>query len=273
MEWEARDLPENNVTDVHPLKELATLVVGIAIATVVLTLLVAAVLDLGVRMLPTEWEARLFSGLWTEMEADEDERLASAGALLERLGTHWPENPYDLQLFIIDSEDPNAFALPGGAIGVTQGLLDSVDSENELAFVLAHELGHFNGRHHLRGISRSIAITMVLAAVTGGSSGTLLTQWVAEITQLGFAREHEREADRFGLEIVADEYRHVGGATHFFEKLGEIHADAEASPMGAWLSTHPISPERVSAMKRLAHQRHWRVEGDLTALDPSFGAR
>ena len=273
MEWEPRDLPENNVTDVHPLKELATLVVGIAIATVILTLLVAGVLDLGVRLLPTEWEARLFSGLWTEMEAEEDVRLAAVHDLLARLGAHWAENPYDLKLFIIDSEDPNAFALPGGAIGVTQGLLDSVDSENELAFVLAHELGHFSGRHHLRGISRSVAITLVLATVTGGSSGTLLTQWVAEITQLGFAREHEREADRFGLEIVADEYRHVAGATHFFEKLGEIRAEDEASPMGAWLSTHPISPERIAAMQRLAQRRHWRIDGDLTALDPSFGAR
>ena len=273
MEWEPRDLPENNVTDVHPLKELLTLVVGIAIATVLLTLLIAGVLDFGVRMLPTEWEARLFSGLWTDMEADDDERLASVRSLLDRLGTHWEENPYELQLFIIDSEDPNAFALPGGAIGITQGLLDTVDSENELAFVLAHELGHFNGRHHLRGVSRSVAITMVLAVVTGGSSGTLLTQWVAEITGLGFAREHEREADRFGLELVAGEYEHVGGATHFFEKLGEIHAEEEASRMGAWLATHPISPERVSAMKRLARTRHWRVDGELTTLDPSFGAR
>ena len=273
MEWEPRDLPENNVTDVHPLKELATLVFGIALATVLLTFLIAAFLDVGVRALPTSWEARIFSELWSDLEIDDDERLESVEALLARLTRHWPENPYDLRLFVIESEDPNAFALPGGAIGVTQGLLDSVESENELAFVLAHELGHFDGRHHMRAISRSLVISTVLGAVTGGASGTLLTQWTSEITQLGFARDHEREADQFGLAIVAREYDHVAGATDFFEKLAIENDEARLGQLDAWLSTHPMSPERVSAMKRHARKHRWRSNGPLTALDPSFAAR
>ena len=272
MQWEPRDLPENNVTDVHPLRELVVLVGGIAAATVVLTLALALVIDGIVRVLPPEWEARAFSGLWNELDATADDRHPAVKELLDRLAVHWTDNPYELQLFIIDSPDPNAFALPGGAIGVTRGLLDDAESENELAFVLAHELGHFEGRHHLRGISRSLAVSLVLGAVTGGSSGTLLTQWISNVTGLGFAREHEREADRFGLGVVVAEYGHTAGATDFFEKL----PDAEAGSVGrmkAWLATHPVSPERIAALKRAARKEGWRPQGDLVPLDPEVWRR
>ena len=266
MEWEPRDLPENNVTDVHPLRELVVLLAGIAGATVVLTVALAFAIDGIVRVLPPEWEARVFSGLWDELDTAPDRRQPEVQQLLERLSGHWEENPYELRLFVIDSPDPNAFALPGGAIGVTQGLLDVAESENELAFVLAHELGHFEGRHHLRGLSRSLALGLVLGAITGGSSGTLLTQWVSNLTQLGFAREHEREADRFGLAIVVDEYGHTAGATDFFEKLPDMDPGV-FDRMAAWLATHPVSPERIAALKRSAHVEGWRRSGELTPLD------
>lgn len=268
MEWEPRDLPENNVTDVHPLRELSVLLAGVAAATVVLTLVLAIAIDGIVRVLPPEWEAKVFSGLWEDLGSESDDvREASAQALLDRLSVRWTGNPYELRLFVIDTPEPNAFALPGGAVGVTAGLLDAAESENELAFVLAHEMGHFERRHHLRGLSRSLAVGLVLGAVTGGSSGTLLTQWVANITQLGFAREHELEADRFGLAIVVDEYGHTAGATDFFEKLGDAEREAGSlGRMGQWLATHPVSPERISALKRTAHQEGWRSRGERTPL-------
>lgn len=267
MEWEPRDLPENNVTDVHPLRELVVLLAGITAATVLLTGALALFIDVAVRYLPADWEAALFSDFWGEVEAVEDERQDRARELLGRLAEHWDENPYQLQLFVVDESEPNAFALPGGAIGVTQGLLDEVESENELAFVLAHELGHFQGRHHLRGVSRSLAVGLVLALATGGSSGTLVTQWVSNLTQLGFAREHELEADRFGLGIVVAEYGHTGGAADFFRRLpgndvGGLHR------MGKWLATHPVSPERISELERVARREGWRSRGALTPLYP-----
>lgn len=271
MDWEPRDFPENNVTDVHPLKELVTLVAGIAAATIILTLAIAFTLDIGMRALPAAWEARLFDGLWSDLDEVDDERHAAAVRLVDELALDWPENPYTFQVFILDSPDPNAFALPGGAIGVTRGLLDSVESENELAFVLAHEIGHFSGRHHLRGISRTLAVTVVLGAVTGGASGTMLTQWVSEVTQLGFAREHEEEADRFGLDLVEKRFGHVNGATGFFQKLPDANAGT-AGRLGAWFATHPVSPKRISDLRRLARDRGWRASGELTPLDPSFYA-
>ena len=267
MEWEPRDLPENNVTDTHPLREFAVLLVGIGAATVVLTIILAFTIDGIVRILPAEWEARAFGGLWKELDPVEDERLPEAAVLLERLSGHWPENPYALHLFVIDAPEPNAFALPGGAIGITSGLLDATESENELAFVLAHELGHFESRHHLRGLSRSLAVGLVLGAATGGSSGTLLTQWISSVTQLGFAREHELEADRFGLGIVAREYGHTAGATDFFEKLPDS-GQKRLGRMEQWLATHPVSPERIDALRRLALERGWPNHGELTPLYP-----
>ena len=76
MKWEPRDLPENNVTDVHPLRELIVLLAGIGLATVVLTLALALVIDGIVRVLPPEWEARAFSGLWSDLDTTGDPRTS-----------------------------------------------------------------------------------------------------------------------------------------------------------------------------------------------------
>lgn len=91
-------------------------------------------------------------------------------ALLERLVASWPEAPFTFELALVEEEEPNAMALPGGAILLTSGLLETVDSENGLAFVLAHELGHYAHRDHLRSLSRGLALGAVMALVTGSGS-------------------------------------------------------------------------------------------------------
>ena len=272
MEWEPRELPENNVTDVHPLRELATLVAGIVAVAAVATLVVAFTVDVAVRALPASWEARLFGDLFQgQATVADDPRRAAAAALLDRLDQVGEESPYTFHLFVIDQGEPNAFAFPGGAVGVTTGLLERVESENELAFVLAHELGHFAGRHHLRGISRSVAVALVMGAIFGVGDDAL-PAFVSSLTELGFGREHEREADRFALERLAAHYGHVAGASDFFGRLPDADGDGALARGAAWLSTHPTSPDRVAAVTRFARERGWRVRGPLTPLAPEFRA-
>jgi len=257
-----------NVSPTHPLKEAAQLVVGTCLLFALAVGLIASGVDLIVRLVPPSAESRVFRSLGAELMARTtndglDEPAKRLQGLLDRLASHWPDAPYQFRVGITRSEDPNAVALPGGLILVTSALLDQAESENELAFVLGHELGHFRGRHHLRRLGRSVVWGMVLAVALGSTQTTPdLATLSGGLAARGFDREHERQADRFGLELVQAEYGHVAGAGRFFERL-----EREASPganLTAYLSTHPSSRHRIEELRAFARERGFALDGELT---------
>ncbi|MDH3288245.1 MAG: M48 family metallopeptidase [Betaproteobacteria bacterium] len=255
-----------NVSPEHPLKEAAILISGL---TAVFTLLAAALIffvDLVVFFVPPETEARLFASWWPidlySTEA-EDPRASATRALLERLARHWPDSAYTFRLGVMEDDSPNAMALPGGLIVVTTGLLDRVGTENELAFVLGHELGHFQNRDHIQALGRGIALSMMVAAIGSGDGGGALGLTVADLTLRGFSRAQEGAADRFGLEIVQREYEHVNESWGFFDRL--LEEDATSRDLLIYLSTHPSADDRIATLKAYARERDWPLTGP-TAL-------
>jgi Zn-dependent protease with chaperone function len=252
-----------NASKTHPLVEAAWLAAAAAAAGVLLTLLALALAEAAARWLPPSFEARLFGGL--AVEAGEHPHAAGARALLARLAAGWPENPYELRLSIVDEETPNAFAVPGGAIAVTRGLLDRVESENELAFVLGHEIGHFAGRDHLQAIGRALVLSLALRAVFASVGAETVPTLASSIASRGYDREQERAADRFGLALVAREYGHVAGADRFFARLPDAKAGV-GDRAGAWLGTHPVTEERLAALHAYAREQGWPETGPLTPM-------
>jgi len=250
-------LPEDgiNVSPTYPLREAVVLVVAItgvvAVGAVLLTLLI----DRLVAFVPPSLEQRIFSGLVVEAPGDAapDPRVARVQALLERLLEHWPEHAHPVRVEVLDEALPNAFAFPGGRVILTRGLLDQVESENELAFILGHELGHYRGRDHLSGLGRGLALSLVMAALGGGAE---LAGLAAVMAQRGFDRDQEREADAFGLSLVATEYGHVAGAWDLFEHLPDPESVFERG-VGSYLATHPLDDERIAALQALARERDW----------------
>jgi predicted Zn-dependent protease len=276
-------LPDDavNVSPTHPLREAATLIVGIAVAAILVFVAIAAAVELLIPHISPALEARIFShpevvsAIVPDIEVAPDPRSAEIDRLLERIAGHWPENPYSLRAAIIADETPNAFAFPGGLVAVTTGLLAAVASENELAFVLAHEVGHFRNRDHLRGLGRGLAFAVVVGVFgVGGSAGAAELAGVAGLlASAGFSRDQESAADGFGLALVQAEYAHVGGATNFFERLPKPDNTIEREIEG-YLSTHPLSAERIDALLALVDERGWRSDGALIPLavsreDPS----
>jgi Zn-dependent protease with chaperone function len=256
-----------NVSKTHPLAEAWWLVVGAAIAGLVLTVVALAFSDVAVRWLPASVEARLFGGLaeaGTEGSGDPP-RAAAARAVLARLAAHWPENPYELHLSVLDEDTPNAFALPGGSVVVTRGLLDQAESENELAFVLGHEIGHFAGRHHLQAIGRALVLSLTLSAVFGSVGADAVPRLASDLASRGYARRQERAADRFGLGLVESEYGHVAGADRFFARLPDAKARFGDRAV-AWFVTHPVTEQRIAAIRTFAAERGWPPDGPLTPL-------
>ena len=267
MSFEPR-LPRDdvNVSKTHPLAEASWLLLGAAAAGLLLALLAFAATELVSRWLPANLEARWFGGLFESFVGDEPgeepARGEAARALLLRLAAHRPENPYAFQLGVLEDEALNAFALPGGTIVVTRGLLDAAESENELAFVLGHEIGHFAARDHLRAIGRGLILSLVLRSVVGSGAGDAVPALSAELASRGFARDQERDADAFALGLVAAEYGHVKGADHFFSRLPDADAGFGAHA-AAWFATHPVSESRIAALHDLARRRGYATEGPL----------
>ena len=186
----------------------------------------------------------------------------------------WPRigrtTPTTCGSVILEEETPNAFAIPGGLVVVTSGLLDDVKSENELAFVLGHELGHFAERHHLRGLGRGLVLQVGMSVVLGGSASEKLPMLIAELADSRFARDHEREADRFGLELVFREYGHVGGADAFFRRLPDAKAGL-GDRLGSYMASHPVSEDRIEALDEVARERGYPTEGEQVpfAVEPA----
>ena len=154
-------------------------------------------------------------------------------------------------------------ALPGGLIVVTQGLLDQVESENELAFVLGHELGHYRNRDHIRALGRGIVFSLFFSVATGSDAAHLGLK-VSDLALRGFSRKQESRADEFALALVYTQYGHVNEAWRLFERW-----DVDDNPLldlVTYLSTHPQAGDRVESLEALAIKEGWPLQGRVTAL-------
>ena len=267
MRFVAKQAKEGiNVSDTHPLVEAGALFAGLAAIFLAFTLLLIFMVELAVYFVSAEDEAKLFAD-WLPDDlvtvSHTDDRLRATQLLVDRLARHWPDTTYQFRVEIDASELSNAMALPGGLIIVTQGLLDQIESENELAFVLGHELGHFKNRDHLRALGRGLMLSVFFAVVTGNDvSGIGLT--AADLTLRGFSRQQETKADEFGLAIVHAEYGHVNEAWRLFERWAMT--DNNLIDLVTYLATHPDDGDRIADMRELARLKSWQINGEATAL-------
>lgn len=177
--------------------------------------------------------------------------LAASGSL----GHSQDGRPF--RFFLVKDPSINAFALPGGYIGVHTGLITASDRESEVMSVLAHEIGHVTQRHIARmfGQQRQTSAVMIAAAVLAAMAakgspdaamGVLsLGQTVAIREQLAFSRDAEREADRVGLQILAESGFNPTGMSSMFERLGQAGRLYDNNAP-AYLRTHPLTTERIA---------------------------
>jgi beta-barrel assembly-enhancing protease len=172
---------------------------------------------------------------------------------------------FSFELFLLRDRSVNAFALPGGYVGVHTGLIGLTSSRDELAAVLAHELTHVTQRHIARGIANSkkqnmIALASMIVGVlaasrSGGSAANAAVvggQAVAVQGQLNFSRDMEREADRIGYSVLGGAGFAPGGMAAMFEKLA-LSSRLNDSGAFPYLRSHPLTSERLGeARSRLA---------------------
>ena len=193
-------------------------------------------------------------------------------AYLEALGRRLidaSKSGQDFEFFLVRDSSLNAFALPGGFIGVHAGLIAAAESESELAGVLAHEIGHVTQRHIARmlGKSRDAGIAqmvgLVLAALAARSNpqatpGLIaLGQQMAQDQMLSFSRDAEREADRIGFDTLTRAGFDPQGMVSFFGRIQRASRVYE-SAAPAYLRTHPLTTERMSDMQARIRQERYK---------------
>lgn len=175
----------------------------------------------------------------------------------------------EFEFFIIRDATLNAFAMPGGFIGVHTGLILAAQSESELAGVLAHEIAHVTQRHIARQISKQSQLsTMALAGLAlallasrvsseAGQAAAIGAQAGAVASQLNYSRDFEREADRVGFQTLQRANFNVQGMPAFFERLQKNSRLLESSAP-AYLRTHPLTGERIADMQNRVKDEAYR---------------
>ncbi len=250
-----------NVTRTSPLRDLLMMLGGLALLFVGVYVLLGFAVDLIVPRISPETEKQLGGYLQTQWAASEKfpEQEKQLQEMLARLQDQCSDLPYQLEIDVAENDMINALALPGGRIVILTGLLENVQSENELTFVLAHEMGHFANRDHLSDLGRGLVFVALSVGVFGPNSyignqvGKLL-----QVSELSFSRQHESMADRYALEVQNCVYGHVAGATDFFEHTGRLE---EKRFTGHYLSTHPESRQRIKELNELAAKRGYNTNG------------
>jgi predicted Zn-dependent protease len=177
-----------------------------------------------------------------------------------RVAAQTNDGEIDFTFFVVDDQRINAFALPGGFIGVHTGLLEATRNENELAGVLAHEVAHVTQRHIARAIhagsrqsllSTAIMLGAMIAGAAGGGSdvmqaGMAVAQGTAAQAQINFTRANEHEADRVGISAMADAGFDPYGMASFFDVLSQQNTRAPDDRAPEFLMTHPVTTSRIA---------------------------
>ncbi len=224
---------------------------------------------------------RLFGGLipfsWEQALAGDqtDSRFGAAGdaavtlrlqELADRLTDARPlPRGMTVTLHYVDTERVNAFAGLGGHIYIFRGLLEQLETENAVAALLGHEIGHVAERHVVKNLSGAVLVQISFAAVFGDSTELSgLGGEILRLEMLAFSRGMERQADDFALTSQERLYGHFGGYLELFAVLGRADKKDDSRVL-RFLQTHPQSESRAEQARVLAREKGLGVTGDSIA--------
>ena len=245
-----------------PKKRQILFFLGLFLGTIALIVWGAVLLvDLAVAQIPPEVEQQLGRAIVPVFaeQAQAGPVQEALNALLDRLERQAPAEATtdrDYQVLYVPQEVVNAIAIPGDRVIIYQGLLEQMESENELMMVLGHELGHFAHRDHLRGLGRGIAVRVALAAVLGdvGTLGSIAISGAENLSSSQYSQGQETQADDFGLDLLVGHYGNAAGATDFFQRLS-----AEGGRGWDFLASHPNPDRRVRQIEAWVQERGYAI--------------
>lgn len=201
----------------------------------------------------------------------------------QRLAEQSPRKDVTYQFHFVDMAEPNAFALPGGYVYVTRGLLALTNSEDELAGVVGHEIGHVAARHSVQKISKQGPFAVVFGIVSGitGLVSPLVGNIVGGIGDFAqslvfspYSRSQETEADKVGQEMAAKAGWDPAALSTFLNTLGrEVDLKSKEPRKPSFFDSHPATPDRVEKTAEHAKELARVNRAPISATREAFLAR
>jgi len=203
---------------------------------------------------PTEVDVALGEQNWAELAPPEDQctdpgPLAYVESLTGPLIAE-TDGEFVFQFVVVESEEVNAFALPGGFVTVNMGLLEAAESGEEVAAVLAHEMTHVTNRHGMRAVLRRVGGLALVSMVFGGTDLEAIAFAADGLASQSHSRDQERDADEGGRRILMAAGVDPTGMATFFERLEEMQGSMPGAAI--LLSTHPNPGERAETTREIA---------------------
>lgn len=277
MEYQNPPPPEGiNVSAAHPLVDFVWMLATVAAAVVALVFALSLLAQKLLPLVPFSVEQaiaeRIATPLWeSQVVAPKHARIETyLQSLAERLVNAQPlPEGISIAVHYADNDRVNAFATLGGHIVIYRGLLEKLPDENALAMVMGHEIGHVRFRHPLLAVGRGLVVSLALATVAGASDATLnniALNLGGDIALRKYGRDQERAADAVALRGLVTLYGHTSGSTSLFRVL-QVQQNRIELP--EFLSTHPMTAERIAAVEQIGHSEGWQQNGQSTPL-PTF---
>jgi predicted Zn-dependent protease len=182
----------------------------------------------------------------------------------------------DWHFAIVNTDVVNAFALPGGFVYVNRGIIEHADRMDELAGVMAHEIGHVVKRHSVKqmqqaqGANVGVALACILTRVCESQAGQAAINVGGTLVFAKFSREDEAEADEEGFRYLVKAGISPQGMVSFFRKLLEMEQQSGGSSAPAWFSDHPLTEDRIADVQNLINQLPPATLGTLTEDTRAF---
>ena len=273
MSYENRLPPEGiNVSRTNVLAEIFWMLAGFVGSVLALAVVLWLAGGFIASRLPFSWEETLAGHVVGP--AEESAQSAVLQKLADQLAKDI-ETDVRFHLIYVDDDEVNAYATLGGIITIHRGLIDRLHSENALAFVIAHEMGHVLHRDPARAMGGGLLLGMALMAFGVASdmdSMTSLAKNAISLTMLDFSREEERHADETALQLVGKHYGHLNGSREVFEEIMAYETEAlHGFSIPEFLSSHPETKSRTDRIAETANTLNLPLEGKLTPLPTLAG--
>jgi predicted Zn-dependent protease len=203
---------------------------------------------------PVSWEESLGEAVTESFTSGattcaEPERIAALDKLVGSLVADGRGGRYTYEVTVVDDSIVNAFAAPGGQIVLYTGLIQQVESQEELAGVLAHEIEHVVQQHGVQGVLRALPAQLIATALFGSDGvGGSVSQMAVTLGALSYGRNAELEADHEGMRLLQAAQIAPEGMLSFFQRLTGKAERSDAPQLLNYLSTHPSSAERLTAL-------------------------
>ncbi len=232
---------------------------GLLVFVVLFYLIVTASVNIIAENLSPEHEAKIMKYVQMDIDMNQTQKSTQLQHMVDKLAV-CAKLPYKVDAYVMDDFHVNAMAVPGAKMLVTKGLLHKVKTENELAMVLGHELGHFKHKDNIKSMGKGLIFAVAGMLLSSDNYGSLFSTTL-EMTNNRYSQEQEMAADLFGVDMLNCAYGTANGATALFEKMKK-----EGEGWKYLLADHPDFIKRIKKMKAYIREREYDTSKKLIPL-------